>query len=255
MAAAVPVALGAVQIIDSFIKDGKLKKQAAELEKNKPIKQTSQFDKDALALTESELANGMSSAAEKAYNDSVDRGLSSSISAMLKSGGNVNSIGDIYGATEQGRQNLAIMQDQMRLTQLQNVLKSYDKMASEDEKNWMVNLYGPYKDKLQAIGEQRKAAAQQRVAGINTMGGGLMTALGGDGKLKDVDTNGGVSVNTNALTGSGYGTPASLIPETRTPQDLMYLTRGGINPNTNNFLLNNGNNDAFSNFWNTFQKI
>ena len=34
MAAAVPVALGAVQIIDSFIKDGKLKKQAAELEKN-----------------------------------------------------------------------------------------------------------------------------------------------------------------------------------------------------------------------------
>lgn len=248
MAAAVPVALGAVQIIDSFIKDGKLKKQAAELEKNEPIKQTSQFDKDSLALAESELANGMSSAAEKAYNDSVDRGLSSSISAMLKSGGDVNSIGDIYGATEQGRQNLAIMQDQMRLTQLQNVLKSYDKMASEDEKNWMVNLYGPYKDKLQAIGEQRKNTAQQRVAGMNTLGGGLMSAIGGDSALKTIaDSSGGNDLPVTGLSGNGYSTPAQPIPLSSTSMPTT------LSSNANNFLLNDGNNNAWSNFWNTYQ--
>lgn len=249
MAAAIPVALSTVQIIDSFEKEKKLKQEAAALERNKPVKQTSQFDKDALALNESELANGMSSAAEKAYNDSVDRGLASSISAMLKSGGNVNSIGDIYGATEQGRQNLAIMQDQMRLTQLQNVLHSYDKMASEDEKNWLVNLYGPYKDKLQAIGEQRKAAAQQRVAGMNTLGSGLMSAIGGDGVLKSFTDNlSGSDSPAGVLSGAGYNTPA---------QPVSYQTPTmptQINPNTNNFLLNDGNNDAFTNFWNTWQK-
>lgn len=249
MAAAVPVALGAVQIVDSFIKDKQLKKQAAEAEKNKPIKQTSQFDKDALALAESEMANGMSSAAEKAYNDSVDRGLSSSISAMLKSGGNVNSIGEIYGATEQGRQNLAVMQDQMRLTQLQNVMKSYDKMASEEEKNWMVNLYAPYKDKLQAIGEQRKNVAQQRVAGMNTMGSGLMTALGGDKKLDDDGSgnNGNNAPVGGGLTGSGYSTPANPLSFTSP------TTSTQLNPNANNFLLNDGNNNAWGNFWNTYQ--
>jgi len=248
MAAIVPVALGAVQIVDSFEKEKKLKEEAAKLERTRPIRKTSQFTKDSLALTESEMANGMSSAAEKSYNDSVDRGLSSSISAMLKSGGNVNSIGEIYGATEQGRQNLDIMQDQMRLNQLQNVLKSYDEMANEEEKNWMVNLYGPYKDKLQAIGEQRKNAAQQRVAGMNTMGSGLMGAIGGDKKLTDFfNTQSDNTPNVAALTGGGYNTPAQPVTQQRSSLP------NTINPNANNFLLGDGNNDAWGNFWNTFQ--
>ena len=245
MAAAVPIALGAIQIVDSFAKDKKLKKQAAELEKNRPIKKTSQFDKDSLALTESEFANGMSAGAEQAYDDSVDRGLSSSISAMLKSGGNVNSIGDIYGASEQGRQNLAIMQDQMRLTQLQNVLKSYDKMSSEEEKNWIVNLYGPYKDKLQAIGEQRKATAQQRSAGMNTLGGGLMSAIGGDNKLK-TDNNPVTPSANPGLSGTGYGDLMPLPSYSRAP---MQTT---INPNNNNYLLQSNNNNDWSTYWDNY---
>lgn len=178
MAQAVPVALGAIQTIDSIAKEKKLAKQAAELAKNRPIKTTSQFDNDALRLSESELANGMSAGAEQAYNDSNDRSISSSISALLKGGGSVNNVGDIYSASEEGRQKLAILEDQLRMGKINDVLKQYEKQSSEQEKNWMVNEYGPYKDQLQAIGEQRKAAAQAKVAGINTMGSGLMNGLG-----------------------------------------------------------------------------
>lgn len=188
MAQAVPVALGAIQLGSSMIKEDKLAKQAAELAKNRPIKTTSQFDNDALRLSESELSNGMSAGAERAYNDSNDRSISSSISALLKSGGSVNNVGDIYNSSEEGRQKLAILEDQLRMGKINEVLKQYDKQSSEQEKNWMVNEYGPYKDQLQAIGEQRKANAQAKVAGINTMGSGLMNWIGEDGLGGDATT-------------------------------------------------------------------
>ncbi len=181
MAQAIPVALGAIQIASAWGKESKLKSQAAELAKNRPIKTTSQFDNDSLRLSESELANGMSAGAERAYNDSNDRSISSSISALLKGGGSVNNVGDIYSASEEGRQKLAILEDQMRMGKINEVLKQYDKQSSEQEKNWMVNEYGPYKDQLQAIGEQRKANEQSKIAGINTFGAGLMNMVGEDG--------------------------------------------------------------------------
>ena len=181
MAAAIPVALGAIKIFGGLKNKNEANTAAVLAEKTKPVKRTSQYDVDALALSESELANGMSAEADQSYNDSVDRQVATSISALLKGGGSVNNIGDIYGNTEVGRQNLAIVEDQMRLSQINNVLKSYDKMASEEEKNWIVNQYAPYKDKLQAIGEQKKAAQEQINKGMDTLGNGIMGAGGSNG--------------------------------------------------------------------------
>ena len=244
MAQAVPIALGAIQIAQSIGKGAKLKKEAAELEKNKPIKRTSQFNNDALALSESELANGMSAGAEKSYNDATDRSLASSISALLKGGASVNNVGEIYDSSEQGRQNLAIMEDQMRLNHVQGVLKQYDTQANEEEKNWMVNEYGPYRDKAQAIGEQRKAAAQLGVSGMNTFGTGLMNALDPDKKLgTDPFENGSKPFNSTqidstgrAASGTGSGS-IGLAPD-RIEHYLATPTPSG---------------NAWSNFWDTYK--
>lgn len=174
MSESVPIALGAYQVVSNVMKGEQAKKEAAALAKSRPIRTTSQFDKDNLSLSESELATGQSAKGEKAYNDATDRGLSTSISEMLKAGGNPNDIGSIYTNSEQGRQQLAVIQDQLRLAQIQNVLKQNENMASEDQNNWLVNEYGPYKDKLKAIGEARKNAAEGITKGIDTLGGGVM---------------------------------------------------------------------------------
>jgi len=247
MPSLVPIALGAYQIIDSSIKGSQLKDQAEGVLRNRPIKQTSQYLLDNQTLQQSELANGMSAAAEKSYNDSVDRSLASTISALLKSGGSVNNIGDVYSATEQGRQNLAMIQDQLRLNHIAGVLKSQEQLAAEDEKNWLVNEYGPYKDKLQAIGVQRQNAEQQKVAGINTAGNGLMSLIGGDNKLNERNPPAPQNTPAASLSGNGYGTPAVPVSSVSMPM----LT--SLQPNQNNFLDLPQSNDAWANFWNTYQ--
>lgn len=222
MAQAIPIAQGALQMIDSYAKEAKLKKEAKLLEKTRPIKQTSQYDRDALALSESELANGMSPGAKQGYNDAVDRNLSTSISALLKSGGSANNIGEIYDSSEEGRQRLSMMEDQMRLNHVQSVLKEYGNMGDNEEKNWLVNQYGPYKDKMQAIGAQRQAAAQEKQAGFNTMGSGAMNLIGG----------GDASLFTSLLSPSSAPAqqPAS-IRDGATPESPSYIQPNTLAPN------------------------
>lgn len=258
MAQVVPIALSAINIARGIGNEAKLKKEAANLERNKPIKQTSQFDRDALALTESELANGMSAGAERAYDDSVDRGLSSSISAILKGGGSVNNIGDVYDTTEQGRQNLAVIQDQLRLTHINNVLKQYDKMSSEEEKNWIVNNYAPYKDKLQAIGEQRKAAASMINSGIDTAGSGLMSLMGA--KQENTFLSNFLKSGTGSSGGSDGGASGvgritvnenTIQPQFTHPAGLeSVITK---QPPASDYLLPASNNNDWSNFWESYK--
>jgi hypothetical protein len=246
MASIVPIAMGAAQIIDNLNKEAKLKEESQAVMAARPIKRTSQFLNDSLSLAESELSNGMSAAGEKAYNDATDRSLASSISALLKSGGNVNSIGEIYSGTEQGRQNLAILQDQMRLNHIAGVLKAYDTIAAEEEKNWMVNEYAPFKDKLQAIGQQRQNAAQAKIAGWNTLGNGAMTLLGSDQGIRGSNERTTPTTQLPELTGNGYSTPAVPIGYSTTQPS-------SLSPNNYNFLTAQPDDSSWSNFWNTFQ--
>lgn len=178
-------AVAAYNIYSGITKEGEAKRAAAEAEATKPVKKTSQFDRDALALTESDLANGMSAEAEQAYGDTEARSLSSAISAILKGGGSANNISDMYGNTAQGRQQLALVRENLRMKKVDEYLKQLDTMANEEEKNWLTNEYGPYINKLKAIGEARKAAAEQTAKGIDSIGG-----MGGSGGGKD--SGGGV---------------------------------------------------------------
>lgn len=138
----------------------KLKKEAEEQERTRPkIQRDANADYN-LNLTESELANGMSARAEKAYNDANDRQFSSSLGAILRGGGDVNSVGAIYGAGEDGRLKLAMMRDSNRLNQISNVL---NQSKYVDERNyvtpWQVNIDQPWRDKTSAIAEARRQNA------------------------------------------------------------------------------------------------
>jgi hypothetical protein len=198
-------AVAAYNIFGGMVNTSKANAEGNYLERTKPVKKTSQFDRDALALTESDLANGMSAEAEAAYEDSTERSLSTQISAILKSGGGANNIGDLYGNDAAGRSQMAIIRENLRLKKVDEYLKQLDNMASEEEKNWLVNEYGPYINKLKAVGEAKKAAAEQTAKGLDSVGGmggggGGLGSLFGGGKTSgrpetSVGSDGGIYPN------------------------------------------------------------
>ena len=179
------MAVGAYNMVAGQVNLTKANQEGNFLEATKPVKKTSQFDKDALSLTGSELANGMSAESEQAYNDADARSLSSSISAILKSGGSANTISEMYDNSADGRQNMALVRENLRMKKVESYLNEMDTMAEEDEKNFLVNDYGPYINKVKAVGEAKKAAAEQTAKGLDTfagsMGGGGMSGSGGGG--------------------------------------------------------------------------
>lgn len=165
---------GLVQTAVGLINAAKTKKEAERLARERPDYEISPLVGQGLSLAESDLANGMSSAATKAYQDLNNQQFSASLGAILKGGGGVNSIGDIYGNSQEGRLKLAMMKDQLRLQQIQNYIKASERKQQEEQTKWQVNEFGPYHDKVQANAAARQGAQQQINSGLNAFGAGVM---------------------------------------------------------------------------------
>jgi len=213
---ALGTAVAAYNIFGGLINTSKANAEAHYLERTKPVEKTSQFDRDALNQSESDLQNGISAETDQAYQDSNDRSLSSSTSAILKAGGSVNNIADLYGNNEQGIQQMAVIRENMRMQKVNEYLKQLDVMAQNEEKNWLVNEYGPYINKLKAVGEAKKAAAEQTAKGLDSLGGssgggsGIGSLFGGGGSAGGGSAGGGAgSVGAGGLgTGGGGAAPS-----------------------------------------------
>lgn len=187
---AVNAGVGLVDTAIGLIDAHKAKKEAAILAKERPVRQISPEVTKNLGLTESELAGGMGAAATKAYNDAVDREQAGSISAILRGGGSVNSISDVYGAGEEGRQRLATITNQLRLNQISNLMKARETMTNEEDKNFLFNKWAPYADRAQAVGQERQAANKQIFSGLQTLAGGVGDLFG---EKSNPSNNGGDS--------------------------------------------------------------
>lgn len=174
--------LGAAQTAVSLINAHKAKVAAKELERTRPKRQTSPLIGQNLSLAESELAGGMSSAAETAYNNAMDRQQAGSLSALLRGGGDVNSVSDIYASGEEGRQRLSMLTDQLRLKQIDNVVSARNMSADEADKNFLFNQWALWADKSQANAKAREGADKGIWSGLNTVAGAATNFLGGKDK-------------------------------------------------------------------------
>lgn len=157
-----------------LINAGKTKREAERLAASRPDYEISPLVDQDLSLAQSELANGMSNAAERAYKDLDNGQFSSSIGAILKSGGGANSIGAIYGNSQDGRLKLAQMEDQFRLRKMDTYLRQSERKQQEEQTQWQVNEYAPWADKAQANAQARQNAQSQIWGGIGTFASGAM---------------------------------------------------------------------------------
>lgn len=173
---AIQAGFGAIEGVVGLINAGKTKREAAKIAADRPDYSISPLVGEDLSLANSELANGMGTAAERAYRDLNNSQFSTSLNAILRGGGDVNSIGDLYGNNQEGRLRLAQMQDQLRLNQIQNRIRASQRMQDEQQTQWQLNEFAPWQDRAQANAAARQGAQQQINAGLNAFGGGVMNA-------------------------------------------------------------------------------
>lgn len=191
---------GALEGVLGLSAADKAKKEAAVLAATRPKYTVNPNVQSEVSLAQSELSNGMSADAETAYNEGIDRDLSTTLDALLKSGGSPNNIAETFDNSEIGRQKLAMMKDNLRLNHVNSLVSAYRNQTDETDKAFLYNIDAPWKDAAQANAAARENANKQVFGGLNTAGSGLMNAfstVSTNNKLNDfLKTNNSTSSNT-----------------------------------------------------------
>lgn len=136
-------------------------------------------------LAEYNAQQGLSDESKMMYEQQANRGLSESIDALLKTGGGVNSISDLYANYQDKGMELANLDDQVRFRNQQLLMSQNEKMANELDKSYQINKLDPWKDEKQAIAELRTMGKNDLNAGI---GMAANFAMGGIGMMNNKPT-------------------------------------------------------------------
>lgn len=166
--AAVAVAgVGAVEAGIGAAKASKARKRAAQLNATRPKEAISPETKQSVSLLESELSKP-----QNPYGDQ-DRDFTNSLSAILKGGGDPNSIGELFSSDQVGRARMATMQEQIRLAKVNNLVSALRGEGQERQDVFGFNEWAPYADAAQANAAERQSDQSMIYGGINTAVSGL----------------------------------------------------------------------------------
>lgn len=172
-AALIPAVLGAAQTAAGLLKSGIAKNEAEQLAASRPKLGNSPYLKDNLSLAKSELASGMSGEAENAFEQGISRDLSTSLDTILKSGGDVNNVAEIFDRSQTGRQRLALMKENLQLAQINNLANAYNASENERLQQFQVNDLAPWMDKAQSVAATRQGAENMIWSGLQTAGSAI----------------------------------------------------------------------------------
>lgn len=178
--------LYAAKLTSDLIKKGKAKKEAKRLAANRPQYEENPLYQQNLDLAESEVG-GLSARGETAYNQLRDKSFSNSLDAILKSGGGANNISELYGEGEEGRLRIAELNDQLRMNQIQNLMRAREQSANQGDKAWQVNVDAPWKDRAQANSEARRSAEEGIWSSVSGLAGLGMQYFGAQENSKNLD--------------------------------------------------------------------
>jgi hypothetical protein len=157
-----------------FVNSEKAAKRAKELAATRPKLAPSPYTKDQISLAESELSTGMSGAAKTAYEQDMDKSLSTSLRTSLRMGGTPNNVGSIFANSAEGRARLAIMKDNLRLSQIRNLYEAEGTSEEERQKEFQFNQWAPWADEAQANAQAKATGQSEIFSGLSTAAGGAM---------------------------------------------------------------------------------
>ncbi len=158
---------GVAQIITNAVNNKKAKQEAEELARTRPKYAINPLVQQELDFAEGNIG-GLSPEAESAYGNLNNQQFASSLGAILRGGGSVNNVGSLFGANEEGRQRLALLNDQMRLNQINNLSRARANMVEQQDKAFEFNEWRSWADRAQATAASRQQAQNNIWNGIGT---------------------------------------------------------------------------------------
>lgn len=174
--------------------------------------------KDNLAFTERGASQGLSDESQALYDASTDRTMGASIDAILRGGGNVNTISDIYDTATADAGKVAMLNEEVRQKNAQQYLLASEEYAQQEDKRWQINQWAPYKDRVQAIAELKAQGEKNKQAGLNSIvsafNNGATGSLLNNPPAASAPVDAGPSVSRSNLSGAlpttlNYGIAAS----------------------------------------------
>lgn len=233
VAIAATAAVGLGEAAVGFFKEKSANKRAKQLAASRPKLQASPYLQDALTEAESAYSQGMSPEAKAAYEQDADRDLSTSVGASLRMGGSPNNVASIVSASDTGRQRLAIMKDQMKLSNLNNLFRAQTAMEESRQQGVQFNEWAPWADDAQANAQAKATGQSEIFSGINTAASGAMRF--GEAASVKKDYGGYFAPRatstpaTLASTTTGFSSPASTVNVTPNSSFLDGLLNEGNN--------------------------
>lgn len=171
-------ALGAGQAIYGASQKKKYQRQLDALSANMPKYQTPAEEAYMVNLAESRANQGMGAGARQQLQNNADRTLSTLSNAALMGGADANSLASLAEKVQSGYNQNAIYDDQVRLQNLNNLSNAWARQSANKDKEWQINQYQPWKNKMAAVNQQLLGAVNMQNAGMSQLGSGLMSAGG-----------------------------------------------------------------------------
>ena len=156
-------------------------------------------------LASSQAQDGLSESSKNYYQTNAERGLGSSLGALLSTGGGINSIPELYDKFDRNSAAIAAQDSQLKTQNIQNLMQQNNVLADQKTQKWVLNKYQPFLDEAKSIAGQKQEAASLFNGGLNDVTGAI-TAFATSRKAKDPSD-------------TPYGTPdaSSVIEPTRDP--------------------------------------
>jgi hypothetical protein len=162
----------------------------------RPQYKTPQSELDNAAQLETMAGYGLSGDAKSLYLKNADRGLSDSIDALLKSGGDPNQIGKLSQGYNDSISRLALLDEKAKLEKIDAVIKQRQRLSNYKDKEFQLNELYPWEDRQQAYAQDAAEGEKLQWMGINSIFGSVMGGF-------DSAFTGGVENTGNRKPGPG----------------------------------------------------
>lgn len=234
------VVAGGAQFFDSL---GKEKKAKAELAALTPAYYKIQDEYFQNKNISQNLAQGGIPNATKDYvTNESQRGLGSSLSAILQAGGSPNDVSGLLDTYDRSIERVGAQDAEQRLQNIQYYMNANKDLAGQKNTQWTINEYQPYQNKLKELTERRAAAEQNKWGGIGTALGSVTaagTSMSNEGLLKKLFAGPGATPATD---------PFDVYSNTKGIQTTPMAARGSIASATGaDYLPDPGFNFPFAN--------
>ena len=236
----VAAAVGVGSLAYGIYNSEQKKTQAKKKEKAAGLKPVYNIQEPSLKnqfIAENLAQQGLSDESKMMYEQQANRGLSDSLDALLKAGGGVNSISELYSKYQDKNTDLAVLDDQIKFTRQQLLMNQNQQMSDELDKVYQINRLDPWKDQQQAISELRTMAQADIQSGISgATQAGLSFSSNANKKWGKVNSG---STPTEIQTITNQNPPNAMDSERSNYQNVNYDYSQYARPVENNNYLTN----------------